>query len=79
MAEGNNDSNWAAPPREQRADAEKSARGHRRVYGGWNSNKETTATLSFHANGTVSGGVTAGYTLSGDAAGNEISSRAVRP
>ena len=41
------------------------------VYGGWNSNGETTGNF-IYVDGTVSKGVTAGYTLSGDAAGNEV-------
>ena len=41
------------------------------VYGGWNSNGETSGNF-IYVDGTVSGGVTAGYTLSGDAAGNEV-------
>ena len=70
MAEGNNDSNpGSASQNSVRIESGSTVGGS--VYGGWNSNGETTGNF-IYVNGTVSRGVTAGYTLSGNAAGNEV-------
>ena len=70
MVKGNDDSNpGSASQNKVRIESGSTVGGS--VYGGWNSNGETTGNF-IYVNGTVSKGVTAGYTLSGDAAGNEV-------
>ena len=70
MAKGNDDSNpGSASQNKVRIESGSTVGGS--VYGGWNSNGETSGNF-IYVDGTVSKGVTAGYTLSGDAAGNEI-------
>ena len=70
MAKGNDDSNpGSASQNKVRIESGSTIGGS--VYGGWNSNGETSGNF-IYVDGTVSKGVTAGYTLSGDAAGNEV-------
>ncbi len=70
MAKGNDDSNpGSASQNKVRIESGSTVGGS--VYGGWNSNGETSGNF-IYVDGTVSKGVTAGYTLSGDAAGNEV-------
>ena len=70
MAEGNDASNpGSASQNKVRIEGGSTVGGS--VYGGWNSNGETVGNF-IYVDGTVSKGVTAGYTLSGDAAGNEV-------
>ena len=70
MAEGNDDSNpGSAYQNKVRIESGSTVGGS--VYGGWNSHGETTGNF-IYVDGIVSGGVAAGYTLSGDAAGNEV-------
>ena len=70
MVKGNDDSNpGSASQNKVRIESGSTIGGS--VYGGWNSNGETSGNF-IYVDGTVSKGVTAGYTLSGDAAGNEV-------
>ena len=70
MVKGNDDSNpGSASQNSVRIESGSTVGGS--VYGGWNSNGETIGNFVY-VNGTVSGGVAAGYTLSGDAADNEV-------
>ena len=70
MVKGNDDSNpGSASQNSVRIESGSTVGGS--VYGGWNSNGETSGNF-IYVDGTVSKGVTAGYTLSGDAAGNEV-------